>query len=122
MQTCLVVEDSKIVRKMSTGMVRELGFSVDEAEDGLVAQDKVLGDMPDLILLDWHMPNMNGIEFLTWLRSEAPNGDHPIVIFCTAETDMVHIQEALMAGANEYVMKPFDADILRSKLELLGVL
>jgi two-component system, chemotaxis family, chemotaxis protein CheY len=122
MQTCLVVEDSKIVRKMSTGMVRELGFEVDEAEDGLVAQDKVLSDMPDIILLDWHMPNMSGLEFIHWLRTEAPNGGDPIVIFCTAETDMSHIQEALMAGANEYVMKPFDAEILRSKLELLGVL
>ena len=122
MQTCLVVEDSKIVRKMSTAMVRELGFSVDEAEDGLVAQDKVLADMPDVILLDWHMPHMSGIEFITWLRSTAANGDHPIVIFCTAETEMSHIQEALAAGANEYVMKPFDAEILRSKLELLGIL
>ena len=56
------------------------------------------------------------------MRSTAPNGDHPIVIFCTAETDMLHIREALTAGANEYVMKPFDAEILRSKLELLGVL
>jgi two-component system, chemotaxis family, chemotaxis protein CheY len=121
MQTCLVVEDSKIVRKMSTSMVRELGFAVDEAEDGLVAQDKVLSDMPDIILLDWHMPHMSGIEFIMWLRT-IPNGDHPIVIFCTAETDMKHIQEALLAGANEYVMKPFDAEILRSKLELLGVL
>ncbi len=122
MQTCLVVEDSKIVRKMSTAMVRELGFAVDEAEDGLAAQDKVLAGMPDVILLDWHMPRVSGIEFITWLRGTAPNGSHPIVIFCTAETDMKHIQEALTLGANEYVMKPFDAEILRSKLELLGVL
>ena len=122
MQTCLVVEDSKIVRKMSLGMVRELGFMADEAEDGLAAQERVLVDMPDVILLDWHMPQMSGIEFVTWLRNVAPNGNHPIVIFCTAETEMKHIQEALNAGANEYVMKPFDAEILRSKLELLGVL
>ncbi len=121
-KTCLIVEDSTIVRKISRTILEDIGFKVEEAEDGVFAQHAIKQQMPDIILLDWHMPNMNGIEFLRWLRHEAPGGDTPQVIFCTTETEMTHIQEALTSGANEYVMKPFDAEILKSKLELLGIL
>ena len=76
--------------------------------------------MPDVILLDWNMPVMNGIDFLRKLRQMA-GGDGPVVVFCTTENDMAHVQEALAAGANEYIMKPFDSDIISSKLEQVGV-
>lgn len=77
--------------------------------------------MPDGILLDWNMPVMEGIEFLELLR-KTEGGDVPRVIFCTTNNDIEHITRAIEAGANEYIMKPFDQDILREKLEEVGLL
>lgn len=77
--------------------------------------------MPEVILLDWNMPVMDGMEFLRALR-KMPTGGSSVVVFCTTENDMKHIQEAMTNGANEYIMKPFDADIVRSKLSQLGVI
>jgi two-component system chemotaxis response regulator CheY len=77
--------------------------------------------MPDVILLDWGMPVMDGLEFLRRLRAE-PGGDRPVVVFCTAETHPDRIREALDVGANEYIMKPFDGDIIASKFEEVGLL
>jgi two-component system chemotaxis response regulator CheY len=74
-----------------------------------------------LILLDWNMPVMDGMEFMLALR-KLPNGQAPIVIFCTTENDLAHIQKAMAAGANEYIMKPFDADIVHDKLSQLGLI
>jgi len=76
--------------------------------------------MPDVVLLDWNMPVMNGIEFLVALR-RTPGGDRPKVVFCTTENDIGHIRQAIEAGANEYVMKPFDHETLQTKLALIGV-
>ena len=77
--------------------------------------------MPDVILLDWNMPVMNGIDFLRALR-ETSGGDAPVVVFCTTENGMDHITEALASGANEYIMKPFDSEIVQSKFEQVGVI
>ncbi len=121
MPTCLVVDDSKVVRKLERRIMEELGFSVDEAEDGQKATEYCTAQKPDLILLDWHMPVMEGLEFLKLLRA-MPDGDKPKVIFCTTESDMTHIMKAIECGANEYVMKPFDAEIIKGKLEQIGML
>jgi two-component system chemotaxis response regulator CheY len=121
MKTCLVVDDSSVVRKVAKRIVVELGFQAIEAEDGVVALDKCKESMPDAILLDWNMPNMTGIEFLVALRKEN-GGDKPIVVFCTTENDMSFIQKALEAGANEYIMKPFDSDIIETKFKQVGLL
>jgi two-component system chemotaxis response regulator CheY len=77
--------------------------------------------MPDAILLDWNMPVMSGIDFLRQLRQES-GGKRPIVVFCTTENDADHITEALRAGADEYIMKPFDGDILQSKFSEVGLI
>jgi two-component system chemotaxis response regulator CheY len=77
--------------------------------------------MPDVILLDWNMPQMSGIEFLRALRSET-SGNHPVVVFCTTENDVANITEALGAGADEYVMKPYDRGILEAKLTEVGLI
>lgn len=116
MKTCLIVDDSRVVRKVARRIFEELGFSCEEAEDGQQALDACAKAMPQVILLDWNMPVMNGIEFLRKLRASA-GGDAPKVMFCTTENEMSFIQEALMAGANEYIMKPFDSQIIQGKLE-----
>jgi len=121
MSTCLIVDDSRVVRKVARRIIEELGFTCDEAEDGVFACEAVKKAMPDAILLDWNMPNMSGIEFLEELR-KMPGGDAPKVIFCTTENDMSFIQRAISSGANEYIMKPFDTEIVRTKFEQIGLL
>jgi len=121
MKSCLVVDASKVVRTVARRILEELDFSVDEAEDGQIALDACSVMMPDAILLDWNMPVMNGLDFLRALRSRA-DGGHPVVVFCTTENEMTFIQEAIAAGANEYIMKPFDRDIVESKFAQAGIL
>ncbi|MDD3443967.1 MAG: response regulator [Zavarzinia sp.] len=121
MKSCLVVDDSRVIRKVARRMLEEIGFAVDEAGDGEEAMARCEAAMPECILLDWNMPVMNGLEFLKALR-ESPGGDAPVVVFCTTENDLDHIQAALEAGASEYIMKPFDREILEAKLASVGVL
>lgn len=121
MKTCLVVDDSRVVRKVAGRIIENLSFEIDEAGDGAEALKKCRECMPDAILLDWSMPVMNGLDFLKALRRE-DGGDKPVVVFCSSETKAEHIREALSFGANEFIMKPFDADIVKSKFELAGLL
>jgi two-component system, chemotaxis family, chemotaxis protein CheY len=114
MKTCLVVDDSSVIRKVARRILEEMDFVVDEAEDGQEAFEKCRREMPDAIMLDWNMPIMTGLEFLKNLRGYV-GGDRPKVVFCTTENDIGHIAMALKAGANEYMMKPFDRDILETK-------
>jgi len=121
MKSCLIVDDSKVIRMVAKKILHELSFQTAEAEDGQVALDYCVKSMPDAVLLDWNMPVMNGIDFLRELR-KLPNGGHPVVVFCTTENDIEHIQEAITAGANEYIMKPFDSEILQAKFSQVGLL
>ncbi|MCW5698825.1 MAG: response regulator [Rhodospirillales bacterium] len=121
MRTCLVVDDSKVVRTVAQRIVRELDFETRESINGLEALESCRKSMPDVVLLDWNMPVMNGIEFLRELRT-SPGGERPKVIFCTTETDAKCIEEAITAGADEYVMKPFDTEIIRGKFAQVGLL
>lgn len=121
MKTCLVVDDSRVIRKVARKIIEELDFSCDEAADGAEALEKCRSAMPAAILLDWNMPVMNGLDFVKALRREE-TGDRPIVVFCTTENDMAHITEALRAGADEYVMKPFDSEIIESKFMQTGLI
>jgi len=121
MKSCLVVDDSKVIRMVARRILEGLDFEIAEAVDGKEALEVCIASMPDAVLLDWHMPIMTGIEFLRELRSTA-GGDEPIVIFCTTENDMNHIREAIEAGANEYIMKPFDSEILEAKFVQAGLL
>ncbi len=121
MPLCLLVEDSKIVRTLAKRMVTELGYETAEAEDGQVALDWVQQHpMPDVVLLDWNMPVLDGPGFLKQLR-QLPEGGKPVVIFCTTENEMGKIIEGMSLGANEYIMKPFDIEILRGKFQQLGL-
>ena len=111
MKSCLIVDDSSVVRKVARRILEDMDFIVDEAEDGQEAFDKCRQEMPDYILLDWQMPIMSGIEFLKLLRAYV-GGATPRIIFCVTEYDVGQIAMAKKAGANEYMMKPFNREIL----------
>ena len=120
MKTCLIVDDSRVIRKVSRHILETLGFQVEEAENGQEGLNRCMEAMPDVVLLDWNMPVMTGIEFIHQLRKHE-GGDKPKVVFCTTENDVAHIREAISAGADEYVMKPFDHETLQIKLQLVGM-
>jgi len=120
-RTCLVVDDSRVVRKVARRILETHGFQVVEAGDGQQALDACRQSMPDCVLLDWNMPVMDGITFLTRLRKEF-GPDEPPVLFCTTENDMSHIARAIESGAQEYIMKPFDEEILIGKFSQVGLL
>lgn len=118
---CLVVDDSRVVRKVVRRILEGHGFAVEEAADGSLALAACQQRLPDCVLLDWNMPVMNGIEFLRALRAEFGPG-HPPVLFCTTENEMHFIEQAIEAGAQEFIMKPFDEDILIGKFAQVGLL
>ena len=121
MRTCLVVDDSSVIRKVARRILEGLDFQIIEAEDGEKALEHCKRQLPDAVLLDWNMPVMDGYEFLGNLR-RMPGGDVPKVVFCTTENDVAHIARALHAGANEYIMKPFDKEIVTAKFQEVGLL
>ena len=120
MKTCLVADDSSVIRKVARRILEGLDFQVFEAEDGEKALSACKHGLPDVILLDWSMPNMDGYEFLNNLRRMA-GGHQPKVVFCTTENDVGLIARALHLGADECIMKPFDQDILTAKFQEAGL-
>jgi two-component system chemotaxis response regulator CheY len=121
MKKCLVVDDSSIVRKIARRILEGLDFEVIEAEDGVDALVVCKREMPEAILLDWNMPVMDGYHFLSHLR-RMPGGEDPKVVFCTTETGIDHITRAMGIGANEYIMKPFDKEIVTAKFQEVGLI
>jgi len=121
MKHCLVVDDSSVIRKVARRILEDLDFKISEAADGQEALTFCQHTMPDAILLDWNMPVMDGLDFLIALRGEE-GGDRPIVVFCTTENDIDHIARAIRAGANEYIMKPFDREIVEAKFQEVGLI
>jgi two-component system, chemotaxis family, chemotaxis protein CheY len=121
MRTCLVVDDSSVVRKIARRILEDMDFRIVEAEDGARALDECRHGLPEAILLDWNMPVMDGYEFLGELR-RMPGGAAPKVVFCTTENGVDHISRALAAGADEYIMKPFGKEILAAKFQEVGLL
>lgn len=116
----LVVDDSRTMRMILSKMLRELGFGVVGAADGRAALSVLDGDSaPDLMLVDWNMPVMTGIEFIEAVRS-APYNSTARIVMVTTETEVPSVVAALEAGADEYVMKPFTKDAIFEKLQLLG--
>ncbi len=119
MRSCLIVDDSKVIRKVARHILETMDFEVYEAGDGQEALNSCLEFKHDVILLDWNMPIMSGMDFLKKYRQSNSNNDAK-VIFCTTENGIGHIQAAISAGADEYVMKPFDRTTLESKLQIVG--
>jgi two-component system chemotaxis response regulator CheY len=121
MKSGLTVDDSAVVRKVIVKMLKELNLETREAENGQKALEECTKQKPDFILLDWNMPVMNGLEFIKHFRNDKANDD-VVVIFCTTENELSKINEALAQGSNEYIMKPFDAQVLKDKLIQTGIL
>jgi len=120
-KSCLIVDDSKVIRMVARKILEGLNFSISEAENGQLALEACQRQMPDVVLLDWNMPVMDGLGFLRALRA-TDGGGQPVVVFCTTENDLSKIQEAIVAGANEYIMKPFDRDIIETKFSQAGLI
>jgi two-component system chemotaxis response regulator CheY len=118
----LVIDDSRAVRIIIGKILREIGMEVLEAKDGLdaLAQVRQNPDI-DVMLLDWNMPEMNGLDFLRVFRADRAN-DRVRVLMVTSEARGEQVTQALNAGANEYLMKPFNKEILLAKLNLMDVL
>ncbi|HUB47570.1 MAG TPA: response regulator [Acetobacteraceae bacterium] len=120
MKTALIVDDSATIRRFVRSVMEGLGFACCEAADGAQALTICQDYMPTLIVLDWEMPVLDGLAFATALRAQ-PDGAIPKILFCTTHNDMAHIEKALGAGADEYVMKPFDREIIELKLRDVGL-
>ena len=121
MKHCLIVDDSSVVRKVARRILEGFDFTVSEAEDGAQALDMCRRDMPDMILLDWHLPAMEGVDVLANLR-QLDRGREPKVLYCVSEADVAQIAKALRAGADEYILKPFDRALVEAKLHEVGML
>ena len=119
-KACLIVDDSRVIRKVSSKIATSLGFVPIEAQDGIEALARCKKAMPHLILTDWDMPEMDGLEFVRRLRA-IPTPKAPTVVFCTSKNKPAHVQAGIQAGADDYIVKPFDEAGLRAKLERLGV-
>ena len=120
MKHCLVVDDSAVIRKVARRILEGLAFRISEAENGTEALAACRAEMPDAVLLDADMPVMDGYEFLKGLR-QLPQGDEPKVVLCATENDVAHAVKAKHSGANEYLMKPFDRDMVAATFEGAGL-
>ena len=121
MKSCLVVDDSRVIRKVVCRLFEDLNFRTEEAGDAATALEACTHKMPDLILLGDTLPEMGCVEFLHKLRKQN-GGMSPVVLFSTTENDVSHISEAVVSGANDFIMKPFDRDLLKAKLMEVGLL
>lgn len=118
-RNCLIVDDSRMIRKVARTILESLGYVVSEAENGEEAMGKCKAAMPDLILLDWNMPVMSGVEFVSALR-RVEGSLQAKVVFCTTNSEIDNIRKGIEAGADEYVIKPFDRETLEAKLQRIG--
>jgi len=120
MKTCLIVDDSRVVRAVARRILENLDYAVQEAEDGAAGLQACRENMPDLIFLDWNLPQMKGVDFVKSVRGQEA-GAHPVILFCTTECDPAEVASAVAAGANDYLIKPFDSGMVHTKLASIGV-
>jgi two-component system, chemotaxis family, chemotaxis protein CheY len=118
----LVIDDSSFMRKVLGQMLGNLGFEVIEANNGFEGLTRLreMDRSAHLVMVDWNMPEMDGLDFVRAVRAEATFDRLPLIMV-TTNNETQHIATALEAGANEYIMKPFTQDVVRDKLELLGL-
>ena len=117
---CLIVDDSRVLRTVARRIFEEMHFDVAEAEDGITALRACREKMPDVILFDGNLPSMKGVDFLKSVRGQQ-GGDRPVILIATTESNVEEITHVIHAGANVYIMKPFDRGSMRAKLAEIGV-
>jgi two-component system chemotaxis response regulator CheY len=120
MKHCLIVDDSRVVCTVARRILENLSYCVAEVEDGMAGLRACREKMPDLIFLDWNLPRMKGVEFVRSVRGQRQGG-HPVILFSTIESDLIEVASAMAAGANDYVMKPFDGLLMRDMLTGMGM-
>jgi two-component system, chemotaxis family, chemotaxis protein CheY len=120
MATCMIVDDSDVIRRVTKSIFAHLKHESAEAADGAQALDRVREKMPDAILVDWHMPRMTGVEVIAALRA-LPSGHKPKIVYCATEHEAADLVRAFAAGADDYVMKPYDVEAIKAKLSALGI-
>ncbi len=120
MKQVLVVDDSPVIRKIARRIIEGMRLRTVEATDPQEALEKCSTQMPDAVFVDGGIPVSNGIEFLRDLR-RLPGGEKPKVVFCTTEHDVSQIARAMHAGADDFIMKPFDRELMQAKFEGLGL-
>lgn len=118
---CLIVDDCKFTTKVLSQCMQELGYDVHTA----FSAEEAVGflethEPPSLFFIDWVMPGMSGVEFVTWLRAQRSTQATP-VLMVTAQKEISQIAQALRSGANEYIMKPFSKEAIEDKLKILGI-
>ena len=117
----LIIDDSRAMRRILSKIVAPLGFNIVEAGDGQEGLERFYATSDvEVVLVDWNMPVMNGLEFVKTIRADA-HGINQKIIMVTTETEPAQMARALMAGVDEFVMKPFTAEILLDKMKLIGV-
>ena len=120
MREVLVVDDSPVIRKIARRIFEGMRMRTSEAADGRQALAACSFQRPDAIFVDSSMPVLDGYEFLKQLR-RMPGGEKPKILFCTSEHDVSQIARAMHAGADDFVMKPFDRDVVQTKFEAFGL-
>ncbi len=121
MPHCLIADDSKIMRMLLRKIMENFGFEVSEAEDGEDVLEQCLSVRPDIIISDWSLPLIDGIDVLYKIRADRKI-KQPRFMFCSYVTDAAIIRQALDGGADDFIMRPFDEDIIAGKLAILGML
>lgn len=121
MAKCLIADDSKVIRMLLSRIMGSIGFDAVEAEDGEEVVELCLSQEPDLIIMDWFLPSLEGIDVLYKIRNQLKI-KQPKIVFCSSMIDVEKIRQALDGGADDYIMKPFDEEIITSKLACLGML
>ena len=121
MPSALVIDDSRVIRKVARSLLEEMGFEVREAEDGALALEALRERTADVAIVDAAMPNMDGVAFLKALRRE-PSIAPRAAIFCTTENDAAHLDQAYLAGARGVLLKPFDKGTMEAALAASGAL
>ncbi|MDD7312899.1 MAG: response regulator [bacterium] len=118
MPRCLIADDSKTMRMLLIKIMENFGYTVEEAEDGEDLLEQCTADMPDLIISDWNLPLIDGIDVLYKIRSNQ-NIRQPVFLFCSYIKDTEIIRQALKGGADDFIMRPFDEDIIAQKLRII---
>ena len=121
MKNCLIVDDSNSIRKVTTRILERLDFKVAEADGEPSALAACEAEMPDCVIVDWQVPDMDSLRFLKMLRGMR-GGNLPKIVYCLSEYDPMQVAKAIRHGADGHMLKPFDTDSLKSSFAAVGIL